>query len=229
VIDRPRYSAATERICTLFLKYYCSLQVTGTAPNERPFLICANHRSHMDSIAIMAALRLPFAQCGLVAAEDYFFQDVHWLTPITRAMRLIPLSRRPRPHEFQKFIGSCQKFLNEGGAALLAFPQGTRVSSANSFKRGAAVLAIRLGLPVLPIRVVGTEHILPKDRIVPWPGRIHVCIGSLLPSTPPIAATTLREESKMLMRDIEAAIHSLVPSHIAFKLFKERSAQILRS
>jgi 1-acyl-sn-glycerol-3-phosphate acyltransferase len=212
VIDRPRYSAAVERICTLFLKYYCSLQVTGNVPADRPFLICANHRSHLDSIAVMAALRMPFTHCGLLAAEDYFFQDAQRLGPITRAMRLIPLSRHPRPHEFQKFIGSCLKFLNDGGEALLAFPEGTRVGTPNSFKRGAAVLAIRLGLPVLPIYILGTDRVLPKQRIVPSPHHIHIYIGPLLPSPRPLAATKLRDESRRLTGEIEAAIHTLDPS-----------------
>ena len=212
MIDRSHYSAVVERVCTLFLKYYCPLRVTGCAPTDRPFLICANHRSHLDSIAIMAALRLPFTQCGLLAADDYFFQDVRRLSPITRAMRLIPLSRRPRPHEFQKFVGSCQQFLNEGGEALLAFPEGSRVSAPHSFKRGAAVLAVRLGLPVLPVYILGTDRVLPKQRVVPSPHRIHVYIGPLLERARPLAAITLKYESTKLTREIEAAIRALDPS-----------------
>jgi 1-acyl-sn-glycerol-3-phosphate acyltransferase len=206
------YGVAFEHFCKLFLTHYCRLEVRGTlSATASPFLICSNHRSHLDSLAILIATGLPFTSCGLLAAQDYFFRNPIWLRLLTPAMHLIPVSRRPRPHEFQSMVDSCAAFLRDGGRALIAYPEGTRSNAAglSTFKRGAAVLALRLGLPVLPIFVSGTDRVLPKQRIIPRPGRIIVHIGPLLHFNQGAQPADLRSHSLQAAKEIEACVSAL--------------------
>lgn len=208
------YGAAFERFSNFFLTHYCRLEVRGTRPAmDRPFLICSNHRSHLDSIAIMIATGLPFASYGLLAAQDYFFRNPIWLRLLTPAIHLIPVSRHPRPHEFQSMIDSCADFLGDGGRALIAYPEGTRSNAAgmSTFKRGVAVLALRLRLPILPVFVSGTDKVLPKQRIIPRPGRIIINIGPLLELCEGAQPADGKRQSLQVAKEIEARVSALIP------------------
>lgn len=209
---QSRFGIAFERFCHFFLTHYCRLELRGALPaTNSQFIICSNHRSHLDSLAIMTATGLPFTSCGLLAAQDYFFRNPIWLRLLTPAMHLIPVSRHPRPHEFQSMIDACAAFLREGGRALIAYPEGTRSSAAglSSFKRGTGVLALRLGLPVLPVFVSGTDCVLPKQRLVPRPGRIVVHLGSLLTFNQVAGSADIRSGSIQAAREIEIEVRNL--------------------
>lgn len=157
------------------------------------------------------ALGLPFTTCGILAAEDYFFQNALRLRLVNRAMHLIPVTRyRRRPHEILSMIDDCAAFLRQRGRAILAYPEGTRSSSGGvaSFKRGAAVLALKLDLPVLPIFVSGTDLVLPKACIFPRRGRITVHVGSLQHWTL-TKRQNLKSESLRFAQRIESEIRTL--------------------
>jgi 1-acyl-sn-glycerol-3-phosphate acyltransferase len=65
-----------------------------------------------------------------------------------------------------------------GGTSVLFFPEGTRSKDATLgvFKKGAFKMAIDLGLPVLPITIVGTKNILPSNTIDLFPGKARMII-----------------------------------------------------
>lgn len=159
----------------------------------------------------MIATGLPFSSCGLLAAQDYFFRNPLWLRLLAPALHLIPVSRRPRPHEFQSLIDACGAFLSVGGRALIAYPEGTRSSAAglSTFKRGTGVLALRLGLPVLPVFVSGTDAVLPKQRIIPRPGRVIVHLGSLLDFDQVAEAAEPKYASVKATREIKIRVRAL--------------------
>ena len=91
------------------------------------------------------------------------------------------------------------------GTSVLFFPEGTRSrdGSLGSFKKGAFKMAIDLGLPVLPITIVGTKNILPSDTIDLFPGRAHMIIHKPI-DTARFDDGTLQE----LMDDTHARIES---------------------
>ncbi len=202
-----------ELFCRLFLRTYCRLAVRGTSPpQDGPFLICANHRSHLDSIAIMAALaHLSFADCALLAARDYFFREPLRLKLLERLLPLIPFDRRPKRHGFQRTAEACGAFLQAGGHVLIAFPEGTRGQgpAMATFKRGPALLALTLGLPILPVHVAGSGEILAKGRMLPRPGRIVVRLGSLIDPGRIPRDGDLRRLSRELARRIEDSVRAL--------------------
>jgi len=68
------------------------------------------------------------------------------------------------------------------GWSLLLFPEGTRSPSGEigPFKRGVGLLAVELGVPVVPVCLDGLARVLPKGRWPPRPGRVTVRFGAPL-------------------------------------------------
>lgn len=91
------------------------------------------------------------------------------------------------------------------GRTFLVFPEGTRSPDGRSqrFKHGVFVLALRAGLPIVPITVDGGEALMPKKRWEIRPGTFRVTIH------PPVAVTGLTVDDRaalaLRVRDIMAS------------------------
>jgi 1-acyl-sn-glycerol-3-phosphate acyltransferase len=72
------------------------------------------------------------------------------------------------------------------GAPIAVFPEGTRHSGPEIAElfAGAAFLAIKLGVPIVPVGIGGSEHILPKGKLLPRIHRVAVSVGHPIP--PPV-------------------------------------------
>ena len=64
------------------------------------------------------------------------------------------------------------------GHSLIVFPEGTRSvdGEVRRFKRGLFSLAIEAGLPVVPVAVIGSRHVMRKDRLMTCPGDVELVI-----------------------------------------------------
>lgn len=168
-----------------FVTRGCGLRVLHHGPlPPPPFLVCSNHRSHADSVALMAALALPFNACALLAAQDYFFKSSPHVRLAAAVFTLIAFDRHPAPSSFKAMLDRCRAFIAAGGAALISFPEGTRHmgDGMGPFKRGPATVAATLGLPVVPAFVEGTQHVLPKGRFIPRRAPVTIAFGAPLPA-----------------------------------------------
>ena len=147
-----------------------------------PFVVAANHYSHLDAAAIVAALDLPLR---FLALEELFGVNrlLDWLT---LGFGAVPTPRHRSP------IGAIRTALAalEAGEAVMVFPEGTRVSHWGTLpgKRGATWLAIQAGVSLVPVAVVGTGRAMGlDDRVHRTPCR--VVIGQAI--SPEGDATTL--------------------------------------
>ncbi len=70
------------------------------------------------------------------------------------------------------------------GTSVLIFPEGTRSPDGHlqPFKTGAIVLAIKSGVPVVPVGFNGTHQVLPKGRLLACGGNVVLRIGKPLPT-----------------------------------------------
>jgi 1-acyl-sn-glycerol-3-phosphate acyltransferase len=66
-----------------------------------------------------------------------------------------------------------------GGGKLVMFPEGTRTRTGEMgrLRPGAAAVACRTGVPILPAFVHGTYDAWPRHRLLPRPARVHVAFG----------------------------------------------------
>ena len=150
-----------------------NLPASGSAgDHERGFLIAANHTSAADILAVMAGLRLDL--CWVARASLLRKPFVGW-----HLKRLhIPLARGS--------VGSAKRFIREGrlkldsGAAVVVFPEGTWKEGKGPmlpFKKGSFLLARTTERVVVPLAILGSQELLPPERLIPKKGTITLRIG----------------------------------------------------
>lgn len=138
----------------------------------QPFIVIANHSSHLDAPLILGALPRRLARyLAAGAAADYFF-DVWWRRGLTALFfNAFPVDRRGGGGR-----GVSAKSLLERGVPILVFPEGTRSKNGDMghFKQGAASLAISVDVPCLPVALIGAGIAHPRGSSWPKPGRLPV-------------------------------------------------------
>ncbi len=156
-----------------------------------PVLFAPNHQSHLDVPAIMTALpaKWRYRLAPAMSKEFFhahFFPQQHGIGErITNGLNYylssLMFNAFPLP---QREAGTRQTLRYAGdltgeGWCILMFPEGriTTDGGLQPFQPGVAMLAAKLNLPVVPIRLEGLNRILPKGVTVPRPGRVQVKFG----------------------------------------------------
>ncbi|MHB8456589.1 MAG: lysophospholipid acyltransferase family protein [Acidimicrobiales bacterium] len=157
-------------------------KVIGRDPMERiegPIIVSANHASHLDTAVLLASLPVRRRHHTVVAAAaDYFF-DRRWKAALWAfGLGAIPMERM----KASRRSADAAAELIEQGWSLVIFPEGGRspYGWGQEFKGGAAYLAKRCGVPVVPVHIRGTRAILPKSGAVRArlrPGQVEVRFG----------------------------------------------------
>ncbi|HMF97481.1 MAG TPA: 1-acyl-sn-glycerol-3-phosphate acyltransferase, partial [Vicinamibacterales bacterium] len=159
-----------------------------------PVVFAANHQSFMDAPVIMAALpprwryRLAPAM-GKEMFAAHFFPAEHgrgaWFTnSISYYLAVLFFNAFPLP---QREAGARQTLRYIGdvlgeGTSVLIFPEGQRseTGSIDRFRPGIGMIASRLGVPVVPVRIEGLQHVLGVGSHMARPGRVRVAFGQPL-------------------------------------------------
>lgn len=160
------------------------------------YVFAPNHQSHLDILALLAHL----------PGRTRFAAKVElWRHPIVGAvldtLGMVPIDRR-RPER-------AIEALNRAAAtpeSLVVFPEGTRSRDGRllDFKQGAFVIAIRSGMPIVPVTCVGTRRLMPRgSRLVVLAGPVDLYIHE------PIATRGLTDADRpALMARVRRAILS---------------------
>ena len=134
-----------------FFRFVLRVKIKGqeNEPSEGPLLICSNHVTLADPIAICASLRK--IEPHYMAKKELFKVPV--LSWIIKILGAYPVNRGGGD------IGAIHKsidILKDGGAVGI-FPQGTRCKCKRiedtEFKNGAALICSKVNVPILPIKV----------------------------------------------------------------------------
>jgi 1-acyl-sn-glycerol-3-phosphate acyltransferase len=167
-------------------------------------VIVANHESLADILVLLASLPI---QVRFLAKRRIFSVPV--LGWSIRAAGFIPVDRGDHRRGAATFEAAMARL--QGGRSVIVFPEETRTRTGEllPFKKGAALLALRSGLPILPVGIAGTRQVLPRDTLLPTAGPAAVVIGEPIPveGRPVTERAKLTEEAKRavaLLRD-EAA------------------------
>ena len=150
---------------------------------KRPFVVVANHSSHLDAPLIMGALPRPMARyLAAGAAGDYFF-DVWWRRGLTALFfNAFPVDRSGKnPRNVSA------KTLLEHDVPVLVFPEGTRSKDGipGHFKPGAAALSASTGAPIVPIAIIGAHESHPRGSKWPTAGLpVGVVFGAPMSAKP---------------------------------------------
>lgn len=178
---------------------------------EPPFIVVANHSSHLDAPLVMNALPRRLSRyLAANAAADYFF-DVWWRKGLTQLFfNAFPVDRTGLRGRSGVATG-----LLDDGVPLLLFPEGTRsrTGGIGTFKPGAASLAISREVPCVPAAITGAHNAMPKGRNWPVSGRppVVVTYGAPMLAEPDETATQF---STRLAKEVQA-LHDAAMDYLA--------------
>ena len=175
-------------------------RLNGLPGNESPVIFVANHHSHIDTPLLLSVIPRPRRYKLVVgAAADYFFTTKLQSAFFALTLGTIPIERQ----KVGRASANLAQSLIEDGYSLLLFPEGGRSPDGwgQPFRGGAAFLATRVGVPVVPIHLEGTGNILGKGDSFPKPGKSRVTFGA------PIFPTG--HDARTLAVAIETAIAEL--------------------
>jgi 1-acyl-sn-glycerol-3-phosphate acyltransferase len=194
-------------------RVYARLEVAPGEPLPAgPFLLCSNHASHLDSAVLMVASGLPFDSFRLLAAADYF-DPQSTAGRLTRVVLNIIAIDRSSEHSarLRRTIAECRELIRTEHVRLIAFPEGTRSIDGGMlpFKRGAAFLALALGLPVVPAYIDGARRSLPKGSWIPKPTPIRVQFGRAIRPVDWVAIHGQKARNEYVSRELEQRIGDL--------------------
>lgn len=164
----------------LILKPFIFSKVRVSVEGERnlagldgPFIVVANHSSHLDAPLCMTALPYEVTKnLATATAADYFYK-VRWRRTLTSFFfNSYPVDRGAGRG---KEAGLSVTLLRQG-VPLLIFPEGTRSRDGQMapFKPGAAALARALRVPLVPVALVGAHEAMPVGTSWPNSGRMPV-------------------------------------------------------
>ncbi|HTD58518.1 MAG TPA: lysophospholipid acyltransferase family protein [Solirubrobacteraceae bacterium] len=121
-------------------------------PSSGPVLLAANHRSFLDPFVIGALTRRPVYY---MAKRELF--ERRWQAWLLSSLGAFPVDRGTGDRDA---MATARAILSRGDC-LVVFPEGTRVRSGplGHPRRGIGRLALQSGAPVVPIAVIGTEHV----------------------------------------------------------------------
>lgn len=151
-----------------------------TTPKGRlpppPYVVAANHHSFLDPFLVAAALPGKTRFLGL---QD-LFGNYRLVDFALDTFDVIPLSRGVVP---LGPVRTALRHLGSGGVVGL-FPEGTRhwEFERSRAKQGAAWLATRTGVPIVPVAITGSDRVLGVDNKL-HTGRIEVVVGDPLIAT----------------------------------------------
>jgi 1-acyl-sn-glycerol-3-phosphate acyltransferase len=142
------------------------------------YLFVSNHLSYMDSPVILASIPVQFR----FLAKHGLFQIPLLGTHLARAGH-IPVPREDA-RAAVKTMTTAAQVIRDRGVSLLIFPEGGRSPAGDlqEFKEGAAYIAIRAGVPLVPIALHGTYEILPFGSGHVRSGQVTMRVGDPIPT-----------------------------------------------
>jgi 1-acyl-sn-glycerol-3-phosphate acyltransferase len=169
-------------ITRMYLAIAHRLQIHGrnNLPVRPPFVLVANHASHLDAVVLGATLPARFVGAVFpIAAGDTFFTKRASSIFATACMNALPIWRKNcGAHSLEDL----RERLAGGECVYILFPEGTRTRTGamEKFKPGLGRLVAGTHVPIVPCYLRGPFEALPPSRKIPRWKKISVAIGAPL-------------------------------------------------
>jgi 1-acyl-sn-glycerol-3-phosphate acyltransferase len=180
-------------------------------PAQPPFLLVANHSSHLDALLLTTVLPLQWrGQVFPLAASDVFFEHYSMAAFSAMFINAIPVFRSARK---SRGMTEMRERLLSDPCIMILFPEGTRsrTGAMNRFKSGVGMLVAGTSLPVVPCHIQGAFAAMPPHGWFLRPRRLTIRIG---PAHSFLEADNKREGWDECARRLEQAVESLKPIEV---------------
>lgn len=172
-------------------------------PRSGPLLILPNHVTYADPVLATIPVRRPVHYMAWNAL--FRVPGLSWLI---RRLRAFPVDiESPDSGATRTAVR-----LLHAGEAVMIFPEAGRSQDGRiqRFRLGAFRLACSLGVPVMPVTIIGGHEAWPPHRRLPRPGRLTIVYH---PVIPPPAGADVRGAARELARQVHAVVASALPMH----------------
>jgi 1-acyl-sn-glycerol-3-phosphate acyltransferase len=136
---------------------------------SRSYVLASNHQSIYDIPILFASLPLQLRIVAKQSLGSVPFLGWH----LRRTGHLLVDRRNPGAD----IVAKMRRLVSEAHS-LIVFPEGTRSvdGAVGRFKKGSFVVAVDAGLPIVPVSVTGSRHIMRKGQLMVCPGRVRVTV-----------------------------------------------------
>ena len=204
VVDRAAYQTV-RFIVTSFCRIWCRMTVEGreNVPSEGLFILAPTHRSILDT---------PIASGVTHRRMRFMGADKYWKNKafgrLLTALGGFPVSRGTADREaLKRSIAVLQ-----AGEPLVLFPEGERKSGpiVQPLFDGATYIAVKAGVPIVPVGIGGSERAMPKGAKFIRPSKLHLAIGKpIVASTEAMSPKEQRDAARQLTIDLHAELQRL--------------------
>lgn len=181
---------------------YTRTKVVGkhNIPSTGAFLLAPIHRSNIDTPLAAAVTRRRLRFMG--KDTIWKFKPIGW---IISALGAFPVTRGTADREALK---RCVAVL-EAGEPLVLFPEGTRQSGpiVQPLFDGAAYVAVKAGVPIIPVGIGGSEGVMPKGSKMIYPRKCVVVVGepilAPLDASGKVPRSAVKDVTEMLSQELQ--------------------------
>ena len=144
---------------------------------DAPYVFAFNHESLIDTAVAFYAVPV---NIRFVLKREVMF--IPFIGAYAWAMGMSFVDRKNHERAMRSMKDAAEHLA--AGASIMVFPEGRRARTPElqPFKKGAFVLAIQAGVPVVPVAIVGSRDVLPPDTFRVRPGEIRVQAGAPIPT-----------------------------------------------
>ena len=197
-LDRAAYQFVRFVVVT-FCRSWCRMTVEGREhiPAEGPFLLAPVHRSILDTPISSGVTR---RRMRFMGADKYW--DNSAFGRLLSALGGFPVTRGSADREALK---RCIDVLT-AGEPLVLFPEGERKAGpvVHPLFDGATYIAVKAGVPIVPVGIAGSERAMPKGAKFIFPRRVHVVVGP--PIQVPVGESG--KAQRVAVRELSGVLHS---------------------
>lgn len=179
--NRPLFLAfafTVYKCFNLFCRVFMRLEVEGLenlTAMKRPFIICPNHQSFLDPFVLCSNYPFEFFKNTFHVGASEFFQTrlMGW---IAQMLHVVPVDPDTQLMKAMKAGAIGLKH----GRILHIYPEGERAydGDLHKFKKGAAILATELDLPILPVAMDGLYNVWARRSFKIRPAKVKIRIGA---------------------------------------------------
>jgi long-chain acyl-CoA synthetase len=179
-LERPNSrmipSFVAHSVMKFLFRVFFRLEARGleNLPQDNNFIIAPNHTSYLDGFAAILSLPfLNFKNMYTLGLSDFFTGLIK--SRFAKIGHVIPIDSSAYLNKALQMSA----YVIKNGRSMVVFPEGGRSFDENllEFKKGIGVLAVEMGVPVVPAYIEGTLQALPRGAAFPRPGKITVTFG----------------------------------------------------
>jgi 1-acyl-sn-glycerol-3-phosphate acyltransferase len=163
------------------------------------YVFVSNHLSYMDTPVVLSHIPAEFR---FLAKQGLF--RIPLLGTYLKRGGHIPVPRDD-PRGSVRSLTRAAQTIRDHGISVLVFPEGgrSRDGALRAFKEGAAYIAIKAGVPVVPMALIGTRHVMPMGSGTIRRGKVRLRIGNPIPTiglTPHDRETLIEQARKQIVQ-----------------------------